>query len=157
MNIAKAIKKPSVAVEAAFAGVVGAKDNPRFLIDMNSFGRTDNFHCIGCQATATLIYLFPGKINVRNVSERVYKALSLKTTVSHLAAFEAAIDALRYGKINSLLDYFNVDPDTTSRIRQEVAEYFGSILKFRLICNTNYEDTIWQLLPIIDILKKHKL
>ena len=120
-DIREKFPKPSDAIQGMVDGLLTMENNPHFEINMTSFGEwamedgvrikpeqicpTDRI-CFGCAATATVygaFHLDPQKVDPRDVYDV-------------LEEFEKAIDILRLGITNRLLNWYNVPTNLIHKV-----------------------------------------
>jgi hypothetical protein len=112
--------KPSDCLQAMIDGLRENAADPKFRVDMESFGHVDINRegkatiCFGCAATCTI-----AKLQGHLYSEFALEVDGGEPTTSYhhifkspeIGAFEKAIDAARTGSMSRLFGFLRVDPD----------------------------------------------
>lgn len=102
-------KKPSVAIRAAIAGLNKRKDDPKFVFDMDTYGRREvSGTCFGCMATVSVESITNTDLTVKTITGTNNRADSCGVAYEALDDFEFSMNAVRCNDLYSLYHFCGV-------------------------------------------------
>lgn len=105
-------KKPSVAIRAAIAGLNKRKNDPKFVFDMDTYGRREQSGiCFGCMATVCVESITNTDLTVNTISRTDNRALACGVAYEALDDFEFSMNAVRCNDLHSLYHFCGIPRD----------------------------------------------
>lgn len=144
-----------VAVEAMITGLQTIPGE-KFYVNMNTYGEPSIRNpgvCFGCAATCAVQKL-TGVMFAPNIIESATKRRDT-LGARDLLQFESAINALRTGHVDSLVEFFDAwDNITDKGLGTELGEIE---LYLPVLDNSSWRERLDEYKPLLDFLKKHDL
>lgn len=129
---------PSDVISALLEGIETYRKNPKFTYSMSTYGGHDSMgiKCYGCIATTTIFSLMKTPITPKNVHPQCHpRGMYTKDSI---IALERAVNAVRLGRVEDFLNFWDIHYQTVNRILALCQQVFNGLSEEEKLTNTSF-------------------